>query len=225
MKFEDLKGGLTVDEALAAFRDGVGGSFWKHKITSGYFDQEFASGARAALPERITDEQATVMRRIVEGTLSMPLPWFLAWVEEAADRNPDEYVAEVRASLMRRFQQRNYEAWQPNAPPRETGLWSFSAKTEEAVSAAKAEHSHWIQPCPSCGSPPSELHWRYGRFGFRDEEESDWKGWVVTCERCQLGIDLVGAVDEAPTPRGPSEPATQGPGLPGLRTIKNPYGP
>lgn len=74
MKFEDLKGGLTVDEALAAFRDGVGQSFCKDKITSGYFDQEFASEARAALPNRITDEQATVMRRIVEGTLFMPSP-------------------------------------------------------------------------------------------------------------------------------------------------------
>ncbi len=219
MKFEDLRGGLTIDEALAAFRDGIlqGPGRWKHVIFSGYFDIEFADTARAALPDRNTDEQASAMRRIVEGTLTMSLRSFLAWVQEAADRTADEYVAaaaEARAAVWRRFQRRHYEAWRPNAPARDTGFWSFSAKTEEAVSAVKAKYSDGLQPCSSCSSPSSELHWRYGRFGFKDEEESDWKGWVVTCERCQLGIDLLGVVDEVPRSTGRRT---------GWAVIKNPY--
>jgi hypothetical protein len=217
MTFEDLKGGLTIDQALAAFRDGIQQCRWKHVIISGYFDKEFAATARAALPDRITDVQASAMRRIVQGTLTMSLPSFLAWVQQAADRTADEYVeaaAEARASIWRRAQRRHYEAWRPDAPARETGFWSFSAKAEQAVSAAKAKYSDGIEPCSSCGSPSSELHWRYGRFGFMDEEESDWKGWVVTCERCQLGIGLLGGLDEAPGSTGRR---------PGPVALKNPY--
>jgi hypothetical protein len=76
--------------------------------------------------------------------------------------------------------------------PTFTPSWKIVRKTDTQVQAAKTSRSARVPPCPVCGTPSHDLHWRYAKYdGIYDLAGVAWKGWIVTCEDCQVAAGQV----------------------------------
>ena len=194
-KFEDLRGGLTVDEALEGCRDGYLRGRLPQVVTAGLFDG-FAAHLRVAIPGRITDAQAAALSGLVARTLKTSWPEILAWIKKAPDLPLEEFQAAFKAearALAMHMSGKSYAEWQmdPHPDHQSQGV-RIEPRSEAAVAAAKTRHGTRLPSCFSCGTLSHALNWRYAKYdAINGVKGTPWAHWVVTCEQCKLLISLI----------------------------------
>jgi hypothetical protein len=184
-RFDDLEGGMWIDEALAAFVDGCNVPYQTLWITDSWSHPLF-DRLRASVRGPVSDELAESLRQVVSKRykledlvdwveLPAPKPSFAGF---AKDRQDARDVAEADAihDFLAGHADLPGDAW--SARPASPDRWSLHASLHANLASTM---------CPACGVPGVRHDWKAA-----PHNESGLSGGVViVCPCCQALLDVV----------------------------------
>jgi hypothetical protein len=184
-RFDDLEGGMWIDEALAAFVDGCNVPYQTLWITDSWSRPLF-DRLRARVRGPISDEVAEALRHVVrkEHKLEDLVDWVelpdpkRSFVEFAKERKDARELAE--ADAIHRFLA-GQGASADTAPPLALSFahrWSLHAGLHASLASTM---------CPGCGVPGVKHDWR----AAPRNESGIAGGVIVICPCCQALLDVI----------------------------------
>jgi hypothetical protein len=191
-RFEDLEGGMWLDEALEAFVDGCNVPNKTLWITESWAQPLFAR-LRASVLGPISDEFAEALRQVVRR--QHRLEDLVDWVELASPRPSfEDYARRCRDArdAAKADELREFVAGHASPPPARPGsqvgsdLASRWAPTLWLLEASLA--GEFAPPwCPSCAVPGVKKPWTPAP----GHQSALRGGHIVTCPMCQALLDVL----------------------------------
>jgi hypothetical protein len=184
-RFDDLEGGMRIDEALAAFVDGCNVPYQTLWITDSW-SQPLFERLRASVRGPISDELADALRRVVQRQYR--LEDLVDWAERPEPKPPFTRFAEERrgaremaeADAIHEFLAGHVTdlGGDPPLAPGHLDRWSLHASLHATLASTM---------CPGCGVPGVKREWKAA-----PHNESGLAGGVtVVCPCCQALLDVI----------------------------------
>jgi hypothetical protein len=203
MTFADLCPGLSIKDALEAFRDGCNKDPDRLWITESWIEPRFAE-LRTLLTEPITHEEAHVLCEavlkhydvddVIEWLEHKPISW--QEYEDLRDRRATKRWRLPAWNDVRASQNDQVRAW------KELASVPTLLTTERVVTdAEEARRVYGLKtaPCPSCRTAARGLTWiHYTSPSWTWREHCGKAGWLAICEPCSRQIELFQEVESAP---------------------------
>ena len=200
--FHDLRPGVSIDEALDAFRAGCNIGAERLFITESWIGPRF-DGLRVLLTDPITSEEARVLREavlkhyrlddVIEWLEHKPITW--SEYETLRDRRATRRWLALRE--VGYFPWEDVQTCQQDAVREAEGmrqapalLGSVEEHAHTADDAKRAYGSRAV-PCSKCGASPDKLTWiRFTSPAWTWKKLCGRAGWLTICESCHLQIDF-----------------------------------